>query len=120
MATNNSGTYVHVHTEDRGTVVVGPGEDFPSGVDVDPGLTGDSGGDSERVVSGPGQRSVPADGGVKAAWKDVTTAEIRAALAGQTPPVDYDEKDRKDALIEKAAGAGLTAADVQAHAAQSA
>lgn len=118
MAKNKSDQYVHVHTE-AGTVVVGPGEDFPDGADVDPGLTDASSSDEPTVVAGPSQGAAPADSGVRAAWKDVTTAQIRAALA-TNPAVTVEDGDRKDALIQKATDAGVSAADVSAHVAATA
>lgn len=110
MATNKSGTYVHVHGEGGGTTVVAPGESFPEGFKATSDLTDEPDENEDLAeVPGPGQfpahvRRGPADAEPKQ-WNDYKVPELREKLAAAG--VDYDEGDRKDALVAKAEAAGL-------------
>lgn len=105
MAKNNSGAYVHAHT-DSGTVVVAPGEDFPKGYDADASLTGDAADDELEPVPGPSQTvNDKSAEEVESGFRAMKVADLRNTL--DAAGVEYAEGDRKDALIEKAQAAGL-------------
>lgn len=111
MAKNQSGTYVHVHT-DTGTVVVAPGDEFPEGAEYDKELTREPGTEGDTVeVAGPSQRPITVTPAGDDAWRGVTVPQLREGL--ESREVDFDSSDRKDALVEKASAAGLTPADFQ-------
>jgi hypothetical protein len=107
MAKNKSGTFVHVHT-DHGVVVVAPDGDFPEGAEYDKSLTQESE-EVELEPAGVHQRaSAPVD---SSEWKGVTSAQIKDGLAARE--VEFGDRDRKDALVERATEAGLTPADFE-------
>lgn len=118
MARNTSGMTIHVHVGGQ-TVLVGPGEDFPEDVEVDPALTGgrvaapdsdsgsDSGSDSDSDSDRGDEAPVPAPAPAATITPRSTVPEIREAL--EAAGVEFTEHDRKDALLAKAESADLFA-----------
>jgi hypothetical protein len=108
MAKNQTGTFVHVHGEGKPSVAVAPGDDFPSGYDVDSSLTKSQDEAEEVEVAGPSQfPQTKSNSELDKEWSGWKVPELRAALGEG----NYEEGDRKDALVSKAKAAGVNPAE---------